>query len=262
MKADNSGCVALTVAGSDSGGGAGIQADLNTFRAFGVFGTCAISCITAQNPDRITAVQAVDAGIVGEQMDCVFAAFRVGGAKTGMLYDAEIIETVASVFRKHAFKSLVVDPVMLASSGALLLKKDALSALKTKLLPRAAVVTPNLAEAEVLWQQKIRTVDELRESARALAEKFEAPFLTKGGHLPQTKRAVDVLFDGKDFHEFSAPVVPNTKPHGTGCTLSAAIAANLALGHGLVDSINRAKRFVTKAIRGAIQIGRYRALRI
>ena len=262
MKADNSGCVALTVAGSDSGGGAGIQADLNTFRAFGVFGTCAITCITAQNPDRITAVQAVDAGVVGEQMDCVFAAFRVGGAKTGMLYDAEIIETVASVFRKHAFKSLVVDPVMLASSGALLLKKDALSALKTKLLPRAAVVTPNLAEAEVLWQHKIRTVDELRESARALAEKFEAPFLTKGGHLPQAKRAVDVLFDGKDFHEFSAPVVPNTKPHGTGCTFSAAIAANLALGHSLVESIGRAKRFITKAIRDAIRIGRYRALRI
>jgi hydroxymethylpyrimidine/phosphomethylpyrimidine kinase len=262
MKADNPGCVALTVAGSDSGGGAGIQADLNTFRAFGVFGTSALTCITAQNPDRITALQAIDPRIVGAQMECVLAAFRVGGAKTGMLYDAEIVETVAYVFRKHAFKPLVVDPVMLASSGALLLKKDAFSAVKIKLLPRAAVVTPNLAEAEVLWQRKIRTLDELREAARVLAERFEVPFLTKGGHLLQAKRAVDVLFDGKEFHEFSASVVPNAKTHGTGCAFSAAIAANLALGHGLVESIGRAKKFVTRAIRDAIRIGRYRALKI
>jgi len=254
--------VALTVAGSDSGGGAGIQADLNVFRAFGVFGTSAITCVTAQNPDRITAVQAIDARIVSQQMECVLTAFQIGGAKTGMLYSAEIVETVASVFRKHAFKSLVVDPVITAGRGTPLLKKDALAALKTKLLPQAAVVTPNLAEAEILGQRKIRTFGEMRELARALAEKFGVPFLTKGGHLPRAKRAVDVLFDGKDFHEFSAGLVPNAGTHGTGCTLSAAIAANLALGYSLVESVGRAKKFVTQAIRSAIRIGCHRALRI
>ena len=262
MRAGDSKRVALTVAGSDSGGGAGIQADLKTFRAFGVFGTSAVTCITAQNPDRITAMEVIDAHIVGEQMECVFAAFRIGGAKTGMLYGAEIIEAVAAVLRKHACKSLVVDPVMTASSGAPLLKKNAVAALKTKLLPRAIVVTPNLAEAEILSQRTIRTAAELRESARALADQFGVAFLVKGGHLPQAKRAVDVLFDGRTLHEFSAPVVPNIKTHGTGCTLSAAIAANLALGHGLVESVERAKEFVTQAIRGAIRIGRYRALKI
>jgi hydroxymethylpyrimidine/phosphomethylpyrimidine kinase len=262
MKAGYSGCVALTVAGSDSSGGAGIQADLKTFRAFHVFGTSAITCITAQNPDRITAVQPVDPRVVRKQMECVLTAFTVRGAKTGMLYEARIIETVASVFRAHAFRHLVVDPVMVAASGARLLRKNAVAALNTKLFPQAAVVTPNLAEAEVLWGRTIRTWDELRESARVLADRFGVPFLIKGGHLPQAGRAVDVLYDGKNFHEFSAAVVPNIKTHGTGCALSAAIAANLALGHDLVESVRRAKKFVAGAIRGAVRIGRYRALNI
>jgi hydroxymethylpyrimidine/phosphomethylpyrimidine kinase len=254
--------VALTVAGSDSGGGAGIQADLKTFRAHGVFGTSAVTCITAQNPDRVSAVQAVEPRLVREQMDRVFDAFRIGGAKTGMLYNAAIIETVAHGFARRKFSRLVVDPVMVASSGAVFLKKDAITALGTKLFPQAALVTPNLAEAEVLAHCSIRTLDELRAAARLLAEKYGVPFLVKGGHLRGTKQAVDVLFDGKQFHEYRASQVPNIKTHGTGCTFSAAIAANLALGHSLTGSIARAKRFVTNAIRGAVTVGRYSALRI
>jgi hydroxymethylpyrimidine kinase/phosphomethylpyrimidine kinase len=254
--------VALTVAGSDSGGGAGIQADLKTFRAHGVFGATAITCITAQNPDRVSAVQAVGPRLVREQMDRVFEAFHIGGAKTGMLYDAAIIETVARGFARRKFPRLVVDPVMVATSGAVLLKKDAMAALITKLFPQAAVVTPNLAEAEVLAGSSIRTLDELRAAARLLAEKCGVPFLVKGGHLRGAKQAIDVLFDGKRFHEYRATLVPHIKTHGTGCAFSAAIAANLALGHSLTGSIARAKRFVTKAIRGAVTVGRYSALRI
>jgi hydroxymethylpyrimidine/phosphomethylpyrimidine kinase len=254
--------VALTVAGSDSGGGAGIQADLKTFQAHDVFGTSAITCITAQNPDRVSAVQAIEPRIVAEQLARVFEAFPVVAAKTGMLYDAAIIETVARVFARRGFDRLVVDPVMVASSGASLLKKDAIRALVTKLVPHAAVVTPNLAEVEVLAQRSIRTLDELRAAARWLAEKYGVPFLAKGGHLPGATQAVDVLFDGKRFHEYRAAMVPRVKTHGTGCTFSAAIAANLALGHGLTESVARAKRFVTKAIRNSLMVGKYPALGI
>jgi hydroxymethylpyrimidine/phosphomethylpyrimidine kinase len=254
--------VALTVAGSDSGGGAGIQADLKTFHMLGVFGTSAITCVTAQNPDRVSAVQSISPQLVAEQMDCVFEAFRIGGAKTGMLYDTAIIETVAKTFARRKFTRVVVDPVMVASSGALLLKKDAIAALTTKLFPQAAIVTPNLPEAEVLAGCSIRTLDELRDAARFLAEKHGVPFLVKGGHLPGTKQAVDVLFDGRQFREYRAVIVRNVKTHGTGCAFSAAIAANLALGHSLTESIVRAKRFVTKAIRTALHVGKYSALRI
>ena len=262
MKDQSTTAVALTVAGSDSGGGAGIQADLKTFYAQGVFGASVITCVTAQNPDRVSAVQAIEPRVVAEQMDRVFEAFRMGGAKTGMLYDASIIKTVADGFARRKFRKLVVDPVMVASSGALLLKKDAIRVLKTELLPQAALVTPNLAEAEVLSQRSIRTLDDLRETARTLVEDSGVPFLVKGGHLLGTKQAVDVLFDGKRFHEFHAVIVPNIKTHGTGCTLSAAIAANLALGHSLVESVAIAKRFVTRAIRDAFKVGKHFVLKI
>ena len=254
--------IALTVAGSDSGGGAGIQADLKTFRACHVFGTSVITCVTAQNPKCVSAVQAVEPRIVAEQMDRVFEAFRVGGAKTGMLYDAAIIETVADGFTRRKFRQLVVDPVMVATSGAVLLRKDAIAALQAKLLPQAAVVTPNLAEAEVLWHRRIRTLDDLREAAHALADHFGVPFVVKGGHLPSATRAVDVLYDGRKLREFNGPVVRHVKPHGAGCTFSAAIAANLARGYDLVDSVRRAKVFVAKAIRNSIRLGRYLALKI
>jgi len=254
--------VALTVAGSDSGGGAGIQADLKTFHAHGVFGVSAITCITAQNPGRVSAVQAIKPRIVAEQMARILEAFPVAAAKTGMLYEAAIIETVAHIFARSRVRKLVIDPVMVAGSGARLLKKDAIETLTTNLFPQAAVVTPNLAEAEVLARRSIRTVQELRAAARWLAEEYGVPFLVKGGHLRGMKQAVDVLFDGQGIREYRGAMISGIKTHGTGCTFSAAIAANLALGHDLAESIGRAKRFVTRAIRDSLVVGKYPALKV
>jgi hydroxymethylpyrimidine/phosphomethylpyrimidine kinase len=252
--------VALTVAGSDSGGGAGIQADLKAFHSCGVFGTSAITCVTAQNPDRVSGVQAISPAIVAQQLDRILEAFPVRAAKTGMLYDAKIIETVSRTFSRRKFANLVVDPVMVATSGARLLKPDAATALCKRLLPIATVVTPNLAETEVLWNTRIAGLDDVRTAARDLAESYGVPFLVKGGHLRGLPDCVDVLFDGERHHEFRSALVRNIQPHGAGCTFSAAIAANLALGHDLVGAIRRAKRFIARALRTALQVGRYRAL--
>jgi hydroxymethylpyrimidine/phosphomethylpyrimidine kinase len=254
--------IALTVAGSDSGGGAGIQADLKTFHALGVFGTSAITCLTAQHPGRLSAVFTLTPEFVSEQMDRVFEAFPVRGAKTGMLYEAAIIAAVAGNFRARKFRRLVVDPVMVASSGARLLEPSAIDCLKAELLPLAAVVTPNLAEAEVLCGGTIRSLAELRAAARELAGRFHVPFLVKGGHLPGTDRAVDILVTGRKLREFAAPMVRGVKTHGTGCTFSAAIAAGLAVGCDLAVAVARAKRLVTRAIDSAVRVGRYHALRI
>jgi len=248
--------VALTIAGSDSGGGAGIQADLKTFHALGVFGTSAITVITCQNPAGISAVQLVRPRIVAEQIARVCAALPVRAAKTGMLYDAKIIRAVAGNVRCR----LVVDPVMVATSGARLLQPAALRVLQTVLFPLATVVTPNLAEAEVLLGCQIRTVPELRAAARALADRYGVAFLVKGGHL--TGDAVDVLCAGNRLHEFGAPHIAGVKTHGTGCIFSAALTAYLALGCGLVEAARRAKIFVTRAIRDSVKIGRYYALKI
>lgn len=254
--------VALTVAGSDSGGGAGIQADLKTFHTLGVFGTCAITCLTAQNPAGVSAVQPGRPRIVAEQLARIFEAFPVRAAKTGMLYDAAIIATVARCFHQWRARRLVVDPVMVASSGALLLKKDAVAVLIRQLLPLATVVTPNLAEAEVLWGRPIRSLADLRTAAVALAERHGVPFLVKGGHLHGVRRAVDVLYDGRQRHEFVAARQCRIRTHGTGCTFAAAITAYLAHDMPLPEAVGRAKRFVTHAIRTAYRIGRYRALRV
>jgi hydroxymethylpyrimidine/phosphomethylpyrimidine kinase len=262
MSANGTTAVALTVAGSDSGGGAGIQADLKTFHTLGVFGTSAITAITCQNPNRVSAVQRVEPRIVAGQIERIFEAFPVGAAKTGMLYDAGIIAVVATAFRAYRLRNLVVDPVMIAGSGARLLEKSAMTALCRRLFPLAAVVTPNLMEAETLAGHRIASLDDLRESAQRLSDRHGVPFLVKGGHLRGAKRAVDVLFDGRRFHEFSAPVIPRIRTHGTGCTYSAAITAHLALGYDLAEAIGRAKILVTGAIRDAIRLGRFHALKI
>ena len=250
--------VALTVAGSDSGGGAGIQADLKTFHALGVFGTSAITTITCQNPRRVSAIQAVNSQIVAGQIERVLEAFPVRAAKTGMLYNAAIIRVVTA----HRLKKLVVDPVMVSSSGARLLKPAAIIALQDRLLPQATVITPNLAEAELLAQRRIRSVADLHVVAEALSTRYGTAVIVKGGHLDGAARSVDVLFAGRRAHEFSSPRVPGIKTHGTGCTFSAAIAANLALGYDLVEAVGRAKVFITRAIRDAVRIGRFHALKI
>jgi hydroxymethylpyrimidine/phosphomethylpyrimidine kinase len=253
--------VALTIAGSDSGGGAGIQADLKVFHALGVFGTSAITCLTAQNPARVSGVEAVSPAMVAAQIARVCEAFPVGAAKTGMLYNAGIIRAVAAQVRRYRLRRLVVDPVMIATSGARLLRPDAVRALMAELLPLALVVTPNLAEAEALWGEPIRSATALRAAARELAARYGVAFVVKGGHLPGA-RVVDVLCADGRLHEFGAMRVRRVATHGTGCTMSAAIAGHLALGADLVTAVADAKRLVTGALRRPLRVGRWQALRI
>jgi hydroxymethylpyrimidine/phosphomethylpyrimidine kinase len=243
----------MTVAGSDSGGGAGIQADLKTFQALGVYGTSAITAITAQNTMGVVAVQDVALEVIAAQIDAVADDIGIDAVKTGMLSTAEIIATVADRLRHWRLDRLVVDPVMVAKSGDRLLREDAVQALIGQLLPLALVVTPNLPEAEVLVGRSLETNDQIKQAARAIVELGARAVLMKGGHRPGA--AIDLLYDGHEFHEFAAERVDTPNTHGTGCTLSAAIAAELALGHDLVTSVGAAKMYLTEAIRQATPLG-------
>jgi hydroxymethylpyrimidine/phosphomethylpyrimidine kinase len=240
--------VALTIAGSDSGGGAGIQADLKTFAALGVHGTSAITCLTAQNPRGVYGIQACSAEIVRRQIKAVFDELRPAAAKTGMLYSAAIIRVVAESLRQHREVPLVVDPVMVSTSGAQLLKPVAVRALCAQLLPLAAVVTPNLDEAEILVGEKLRSVPDLRAAARELHRRFGCAALVKGGHLRGLREAVDIFYDGRHELLLSAAFVRGVSTHGTGCTYSAAIAGHLARGCPLPKAVARAKEYITQAI--------------
>ena len=240
--------VALTVAGSDSGGGAGIQADLKTFAALGVHGTSAITCITAQNPEGVRGIQACSVEVVRGQMEAVFEALRPAAVKTGMLYSAPIIRAVAEFFRRRRGVPLVVDPVMASTSGAQLLKPAAIRVLCADLLPLATLVTPNLDEAEILCGKKPASVEDLRAAARKLHERFGCAALVKGGHLRGLKEAVDIFYDGRQELLLSAPFIRGVSTHGTGCTYSAAIAGHLARGCSLPRAVQRGKEFITQAI--------------
>jgi len=240
--------IALTIAGSDSGGGAGIQADLKTFASLGVHGTSAITCITAQNPKGVIGIQACRPEIVRQQIEAVFAELPPAAVKTGMLYSAEIIRVVVRWFNHGKRPALVVDPVMVATSGARLLKPSAIELLKRELLPLAAVVTPNLDEAEILVGEKLRSVEDLRAAARALQRRFGCAALVKGGHLRGLKEAVDIFYDGRQELLLSAPFVRGVSTHGTGCTYSAAMAGYLARGRSLSQSVQMAKEYITQAI--------------
>jgi hydroxymethylpyrimidine/phosphomethylpyrimidine kinase len=247
--------VALTIAGSDSGGGAGIQADLKTFAAHGVYGVSAITAVTAQNTRTVSAVETLSPGIVAAQIAAVVDDFSVAALKTGMLANSAIIGAVARVLRVSRVGPLVVDPVMVAKSGDRLLDADALATLTRDLLPLAALVTPNLAEAEVLSGMPVRTLDDQRDAARRIAALGARAVVVKGGHSASTD-IVDVLFDGRTFTEFRAERVPGTNTHGTGCTFSAAIAAQLALGRGIQEAIPLAQAYVANAIRNAPGLGK------
>ncbi len=252
--------IALTIAGSDSGGGAGIQADLKTFAALGVHGTSTVTCLTAQNPRGVTSVQAASAKMVRQQIEAVFAELPPAACKTGMLYSTEIIRVVTGFFRHGTPPPLIVDPVMVATSGAALLKPSAVRAICEELLPLAALVTPNLDEAELLLDVKIRDEEGLRSAAREIVRRFGCAALVKGGHLRGTREAVDVFFDGKSELLLSAPFVRGVSTHGTGCTYSAAITAYLARGKRLPDAVQGAKEFITQAIANSQRIGRHFAL--
>ncbi len=245
---------ALTIAGSDSGGGAGIQADLKTFAAHGVFGTSAITAVTAQNTTGVVGFAAVSADLVTAQIEAIMSDIPAHAAKTGMLANAAIVEAVAAAVAALDIPLLVVDPVMIAKSGDRLIDDEAIGALRAELLPRAYLVTPNIPEAEALSGLTIRTDADRREAARRIADGGPAVVI-KGGHFP-TPDITDLLYDGSEFHEFRHARVTSRHTHGTGCTFAAAITAHLARGLSLKEAVPRAQRYVADAIRRAPDLGR------
>ncbi len=245
--------VVLTIAGSDSGAGAGIQADLKTFAARGVYGVSAITSVTAQNTLGVQGAWDLPPEAVRAQLESLFADFGIAAAKTGMLANVEIVKTVAEFLREHPVPHLVVDPVISAHSGDRLLTPKAEAVLVEELFPLAELVTPNLVEAGALLGREVAHVEAMREAARALARLGPRAALVKGGHLED--EAVDVLYLEGRVHEFSGPRLPAQYSHGTGCTLSAAIAAELGKGWGMVDACRRAKEYLTAALAQPILIG-------
>lgn len=237
--------VALTIAGSDPSGGAGLQADLKAFAAHGVYGLSAVTCTTAQVPGEVSQVAATAADHLAEQIRLLLRNFPVSAIKTGMLYSAELIETVVGCLPEDT--PLVVDPVMVATSGDPLLQDDAVACYCEQLFPRAALVTPNLDEAAVLLDSESVMGDPLGDTAQRLLDRYKVPFLLKGGHL-KGDQAIDVLITSESMERFEAPYVHGVSTHGTGCTYSTAIAANLAKGLPLRDAVARAKNYITAAI--------------
>lgn len=254
--------MALTIAGSDNSGGAGIQADLKTFTTLGVYGTTAVTCVVAEHPGRVLNITVIPPARVADQIRLVLEAFPVAAIKTGMLHSTGIIAAVARAISPALERGvpLVVDPVMVASSGKVLMKKDAIRALR-KFIARATLVTPNRDEAELLWGRPITNLPALTEAALDLAKEFRRPhFLVKGGHL-KTSQAVDVLaFPDGRINEFGARRIPGVDPHGTGCTYSAAITAGLARGLTLTEAVLLGKTFITRALRTRFEIGPYQLL--
>ena len=245
----------LTIAGSDSGGGAGIQADLKTFAALGVYGTSAITAITAQNTVGVTAVSAVVADIVTAQIEAVAGDIQIHATKTGMLATAAIVEAVGAAIAELELPMVVVDPVMIAKSGDALVDDDGIRAMRAELLPRALVVTPNLPEAEILSGVPIRSLADAREAARRIHASGKCAVIVKGGHASGDD-IVDLLFDGDRFTEFPTTRIHTRNTHGTGCTFASAIAAHLALGHSLQEATARAQAYVAGAIRHGLAIGK------
>ena len=243
----------MTVAGSDSGGGAGIQADLKTFSALGVFGTSTLTAVTAQNTVGVTAVHEIPTDVIAAQFDAVVSDIGADAVKTGMLSSPAIVATVADAIRRHGIANLVVDPVMVAKSGDRLLREEAIESICRDLIPLAAVVTPNIPEAEDLTGCRIVSDDDVQRAARAIIEMGARSVVVKGGHRdgPPT----DVLFDGEQFLEFTAERIPSTSTHGTGCTFASAVAAGLAHGLDTPDAVRQAKEYVTQAIGAAYRIG-------
>jgi len=246
--------VALTIAGSDSGGGAGIQADLKTFSALGVYGLTVITAITAQNTVGVRSVQEVETRIIRDQLDAVAEDFAIGALKTGMLSSAAIIETVADGVRRHHLRNLVVDPVMVAKSGDRLLREDAVAALREKLIPLAEVVTPNLPEAEVLAGFSIRSMADRLRAAQSILALGPQAVVIKGGHGSEDP-VVDLLVHAGGVKELRAPRITTNSTHGTGCTFSAAIAAGVAAGLELSRAVAEARSYLTEALRGAPGLG-------
>ncbi|MEY2575498.1 MAG: hydroxymethylpyrimidine/phosphomethylpyrimidine kinase [Verrucomicrobiota bacterium] len=239
--------VALTIAGSDSSAGAGIQADLKTFSALGVYGLTAVTCVVAETPGHVSKIEPISAELVRDQIEVLLRNFPVAAIKTGLLFSASIITEIASALRERRSTPLVIDPVMIATSGDALLQEDAIQTYERELFPLAALLTPNLGEAGRLVGKSITDLAAMREAGETLEKKYGVPVLLKGGHLTGDD-AIDLLFQKGNVIEFSAPFSRGIATHGTGCTYSAAITAGLAGGLSLEEAIRRAKKFVTAAI--------------
>ena len=248
----------LTIAGSDSGGGAGIQADLKTFSALGCFGMSVITALTAQNTKGVTGIHAVPASFAAEQMDAIFSDMGADAVKIGMLYSAELIEIVAHQLKKHGVEKIVLDPVMVAQSGDKLLQDDAIQALKDHMMPLASVITPNLPEAEVLTGRKLNSLEDMQQASRDIAKHGGQSILLKGGHF-EDKDSTDLLFLTREerFVTLREDRIQTRNNHGTGCTLSSAIAAFLAKGNDIKTAVREGKAYITSAIQAgaAYQLG-------
>jgi hydroxymethylpyrimidine/phosphomethylpyrimidine kinase len=247
--------IALTIAGSDSSGGAGIQADLKTFAAHGVYGTSALTAVTAQSTLGVTDVFRLPADFVTAQIEAIAGDIALDVVKTGMLASSAIIDAVAAAILSLELPSVVVDPVLVSSSGQALCDREAVVTLISELLPRARVLTPNIPEAEILLGRTIDSLDLAGDAARRLHAMGPGAVVVKGGHLPGAE-VIDLLFDGHTLHEFRGPRIATETTHGTGCTFASAIAANLALGASLVESVQLAKDYVAGAIRHGLTIGK------
>jgi len=246
---------ALTIAGSDSGGGAGIQADLKTFTALRVFGMSVITSVTAQDTNSVLGIQNLSPEFVELQIDAVVNDIGVDAVKIGMLSTKDIVSSVAAKVKEHGLKKIVLDPVMVAKGGSILLNQEAVQTLIKELLPHAFIVTPNIPEAEVISGLEISSVEDMKEAARKIKDMGPENVLVKGGHLDQYSDAIDILYDGNDFHEFKSERIHTKNTHGTGCTYSAAICAGLAKGAPIFEAVKEAKDYVTLAIQNSFDLG-------
>lgn len=244
----------LTIAGSDSCGGAGIQADLKTFSAHGVYGMSVITAITVQNTQGVFGVQDVDTNIIRKQIQVIYEDIEVSAVKIGMTSKISSIETIAEELRKFNAKNIVVDPVMISKSGFDLLRPESKKALVEKLVPLATIITPNLHEASVMLNRKIENIEQMVDAAKELFNLGAKNVLVKGGHL--SEEAVDVLFDGKEIFYFNSERIDTKNTHGTGCTLSSSIASNLALGFDIATAVKKSKEYITTAIKHSFSIGK------
>lgn len=244
----------LTIAGSDCSGGAGIQADLKTFSAHGTYGMSVITAVTAQNTQGVLAVQDITAGIIAQQLEAIFDDIEVDAVKIGMVSVEETIDVIAAKLQQYQVKNIVVDPVMVSKSGYRLLQPEAQARLVSELLPLATVVTPNIPEAEVITGQTIISFEDMQQAAQTIYAMGPKNVLIKGGH--RQSDATDILFDGEDFYYLPSVRIPTTNTHGTGCSLSSAIAANIGQGCEVFDAVRRAKDFITIAIEQAFPLGK------
>lgn len=245
---------ALTIAGSDSSGGAGIQADIKTMTANGVYAMSAVTALTAQNTTGVTGIMEVTPEFLAKQLDCIFTDIYPDAIKTGMVSSSGLIEVIAGKLREYQAKNLVIDPVMVATSGSKLISDDAIGTLKKNLLPLATIITPNIPEAEVLSGICVKTAEDMVQAAKQIYETYRCAVLCKGGH--QLNDANDLLYDGDGIRWFEGKRINNPNTHGTGCTLSSAIASNLAKGYDLDTSVRYAKNYISGALEAMLNLGK------